>query len=236
MWEPQWAALTREHDVVRLDLRGFGESTERPEDGWSYAADVAATLAALGLERAHLVGASMGAGVAVEVALSEPRLVASLLLVAPGGPLIPRMTDQLRAFIDAENEAVERGDLDAGAAADVDWWLAGPHRGVETMDADLRALVHAMQHRAFELTLDWDEIEETEPDPPAGDRLAEILVPTLVLAGALDLDAIGEAAAAVVAGVPGARLVTWEDVAHLPSLERPDDFVTLVEEWLATLS
>lgn len=236
MWEPQWDALARHHDVVRLDLRGFGESAARPEAGWSYAADVAATLAALGIDRAHLVGCSLGAGVSVEVALTVPGLAASLLLVTPGGALITEATDQLREFWRAEGESLEAGDLDAAAAANVDWWLAGPHRDVDAMDPAARALVHTMQRRAFDLTADWDEIEEAELDPPATDRLAEIAAPTLVLTGALDIDAIGTAAAGVVAGVPGARLATWPDSAHLPSLERPDDFVTLVEEWVGTVA
>jgi len=104
------------------------------------------------------------------------------------------------------------------------------------LDPAARELVHTMQRRAFELTGDWDGIEEGELDPPATDRLGEIAVPTLVLTGSLDIDAIGVAAAGVVEGVPGARQVTWDDAAHLPNLERPDDFVTLVEEWLATLA
>lgn len=236
MWEPQWPSLTRQHDVVRLDLRGFGESVARPTDGWSHLADVIAALRALDIDRAHLVGASMGAGVAVEVALAEPELVASLLLVSPGGSLIPQMTEELREFARVEVRAMEAGDLDAAAAANVDWWLVGPRRGPDAVDAASREVVHAMQRRAFELTVGWDEIEEAELDPPAADRVSEIAAPTLVLTGALDIDAIGAAARSVLAGVPGARHVEWEDVAHLPSLERPDDFVALVEEWLATLS
>jgi len=236
MWDPQWASLTRHHDVVRLDLRGFGESTERPEDGWSYTADVAATLASLGVDRAHLVGCSMGAGVAVELALTVPGLAASLLLVAPGGALITEATDQLKEFWRAEGDPLEAGDLDAAATANVDWWLAGPHRAAADLDPGARELVHTMQRRAFELTEDWDGIEEAELDPPATDRLGEIAVPTLVLTGSLDIDAIGVAAAGVVEGVPGARQVAWDDAAHLPSLERPDAFVTLVEEWLAPLA
>jgi 3-oxoadipate enol-lactonase len=58
-------------------------------------------------------------------------------------------------------------------------------------------------------------------------------VPTLVLSGALDVDAIDDASAAVLAGVSGARQVVWPDVAHLPSLERPDAFLALLEEWVA---
>lgn len=236
MWEPLWKDLTRERDVLRVDLRGFGDSVDRPEGGWSHVADVTATLAALGIDRAHLIGASFGAGVAVEAALTRPPLVASLLLVAPGGALITQVTGELRAFIDAENEALEAGDLDAAAAANVDWWLAGPHRDVDSVDPAARELVHSMQRRAFELTDDWDEIEEADLDPPPTDRLGEITAPTLVLTGALDIDAIAVAAAGVVAGVVGARLVTWGDTAHLPSLERPEDFVSLVEEWLASLA
>jgi len=233
MWEPIWAALTAERDVVRVDLRGFGESTTRPSHGWSPAADVVATLDALGIERAHVVGNSFGAGVAVEVTLTRPDLIASLLLVAPGGALITRVTAELRAFIDAENAALERGDLEAAAAANVDWWLVSPSRGADAVDPDARALVHAMQKRAFEVTADWDEIEEAELDPPVTERLAEIAVPTMVLTGGLDLDAIGEAADGVLAGVTGARHTHWAGAAHLPSLDEPHAFTTLVKDWLS---
>ncbi len=144
----------------------------------------------------------MGAGVAVEVALARPALVASLLLLAPGGSLIPRMTDDLRAFATAENDALDAGDLDAAAQANVDTWLVGPGRDADAVPADVRALVHAMQRRAFELTADWDDIEEAEPDPEPLERLGEISAPTLVLTGGHDLSAIAEAADAVLAGAP----------------------------------
>lgn len=89
-----------------------------------------------------------------------------------------------------------------------------------------------MQRRAFELTADWEDLEH-ELDPPAGERLAEISVPTLVLTGGLDLDAIHGAADRVLAGVSGARRIDWPDVAHLPSMERPPEFTQLVTDWLA---
>ena len=236
MWDPLLPLLADAYDVVRVDLRGFGDSTARPADGWSHEADVVATLDALGVGRAHLVGASLGAGVAVEVALARPDLVASLLLQAPGGSLIPRMTDDLRAFANAENDALDAGDLDAAAQANVDTWLVGPGRDADAVPGDVRALVHAMQRRAFELTDDWDDIEEAEPDPEPLERLAEVSVPTLVLTGGHDLSAIAEAADAVLAGIPGARHVHWADVAHLPALERPADVAALTKEWLSTLA
>jgi 3-oxoadipate enol-lactonase len=57
--------------------------------------------------------------------------------------------------------------------------------------------------------------------------------PTLVLSGALDVDAIDLAATAVLGGVTGARQVVWPEVAHLPSLEKPAEFAALLGEWLS---
>jgi pimeloyl-ACP methyl ester carboxylesterase len=236
MWDPVWSALTADRDVVRLDLRGFGESTERPEGTWSPRADVLATLDALGIGRGHLVGCSFGAGVCVEVALERPEAVASLVLAAPGGALLTERTEDFAAFAAAEESALEAGDLDAAAEVNVVHWVDGPHRGPDVVPAAVRDAVRAMQRRAFDLAIDWpDEVWEAEDelDPGAPDRLGEVSSPTLVLCGALDLDNARSAAEATAAGVPGARLVTWPDVAHLPSMERPDDFVSLLLESLS---
>jgi len=236
MWDPVWDRLTAAHDTLRVDLRGFGESTAAPSDGWSLATDVLATLDALGLDRVHVVGASLGAAVGVEVALLRPAAVQSLVLLAPGGSLIPGRTDDLRAFAAAEDDALERGDLDAAAQVNVDTWLVGPGRAADAVPEDVATRLHAMQRRAFEIQLSWPEVDEAEPDPPMLDRLGEIAVPTLVLQGGHDLDAIVQAADAVAAGVLGVRRIDWPDVAHLPSLERPDDVVALVEEWIGRSS
>jgi 3-oxoadipate enol-lactonase len=236
MWEPLWEPLSSRRDVVRVDLRGFGDSTARPADLLSPRRDLLDLLTELGVGRAHVVGASYGAGVAVEVALDDPDRVASLLLVAPGGSLIPAMTDQLRSFAIAEDAALEAGDLDAAVEANLATWVDGPGQDPARVDAAVRALVGEMQRRAFELVVDWDDVEEDEPEPPALERLGELAVPTLVLSGALDLDAIDHAAQQVLAGVSGARQVVWPGVAHLPSLERPADFLALLDDWLAEVS
>jgi len=89
-----------------------------------------------------------------------------------------------------------------------------------------------MQRRAFEITAGRDDVEGLELDPPALDRLGEIGVPTLVLVGVLDLDAIHDATRRVTEGVAHARPVVWPDVAHLPSMEHPDDFLHLLLDWL----
>jgi len=138
MWDAQWPALAAERDVVRLDLRGFGESAVRPQGALSPVDDVLDTLAELDIERCHLVGASAGAGVAVEVALTRPEQVASLLLCPPGGSLIAEVTPDLRAFIDAERSALAGDDLDGAVEANLAWWVEGPERNAGGVDPTVR--------------------------------------------------------------------------------------------------
>lgn len=236
MWDPQWPGLTAAHDTIRLDLRGFGDSVERPAGTLSHPDDVLEALAALGVERCHLVGASLGAGVAVEVALASPATVASLLLVAPGGSLIAEATPELLEFARAEGAALREDDRDAAVDANLSWWVDGPRREAAAVATAVRDRVREMQRRAFDLTWEWDDIEEDEPDPPTVERLAEVRVPTLVLVGGQDIDAIHRAVDLVTAEVAGARRIDWPDVAHLPSMERPDDFEALVLDWLRTVA
>ncbi|MCA1782607.1 MAG: alpha/beta fold hydrolase [Dermatophilaceae bacterium] len=93
-----------------------------------------------------------------------------------------------------------------------------------------------MQRDAFEADRRLGDVEEIEIDPPARDGLAAVTVPTLVLTGAHDMDTIHAAADRVRRGVAGATLTEWSDTAHLPSMERPQDFSVLLEHWVTRLS
>jgi len=236
MWDPVWLELTGDRDVVRVDLRGFGDSAVRPEGAVSHPGDVLDTLSGMGIDRCHVVGASFGAGVAVEVALTRPSAVASLLLAAPAGSLLAEATPDLRAFFDAEATALERGDLDAAVEANLSWWVEGTRRSADQVDPSIRESVGRMQRRAFEVTAGWDDVEERELDPPALNRLGEIGIPVLVLVGGLDLDTVHDASERVVAGIAGARRVDWPDAGHLPSVEHPAVFTELLRAWVEDAS
>ncbi|MDX6358138.1 MAG: hypothetical protein QOH37_1192 [Nocardioidaceae bacterium] len=232
MWDQHWEALTRTHDVVRVDLRGFGESTAHVPEGWTAYDDVAKTLAALGIERAHLVGCSFGAGVAVELALADPRLAASLLLVSPGGVLFTERMPELAAYVAAEDAALEAGDLTGAAEVNVRWWVDSPRREPGEVPAEVRDAVRTMQLRVFEIGEDWEDLEgQLEPEAPG--RYAEVSAPTCVLVGGLDLDVVLRTADEVTGGIAGARRVDWPDTAHLLPMERPTEFVDLLGAWVA---
>ena len=77
----------------------------------------------------------------------------------------------------------------------------------------------------------WEADDEL--DPEAHERLARSPRPTLVISGELDIDAVRIAADHLLAGLRDVRAVVWPDVAHLPPMERPDDFAAQVLDWAA---
>lgn len=229
MWDDVMPHLSARHRVIRFDLRGYGD-TPLPDGPFVYAADAAALLAALGVSRAHVLGVSMGAGVALDLALGRPKLVDRLLLVAPGlsGWQWSKSMDEFDA---AETAALERGDLDQAAWLNVRFWLDGPTRGPEAVDESLRRRVFEMQRRALEL------------DNPAAEggwlvsdrhlRLAEVHAPTLVVVGELDQPDFARIARHLGERLPNARAEILPGVAHLPPMEAPEAFSRLVLDFLA---
>jgi 3-oxoadipate enol-lactonase len=233
MWDSQWAAFTASRRAVRYDARGYGE-TLPPSGPWSHHADLLELLDELAIRRAHLVGASMGAGIVVEATLAQPSLVASLVVAPPGGALYGTATDDLRSVWHEEIEALDRGDVDAAVEVNLRAWVDGNGRSPDAVDPAIRSFVGRMQRDAFELP-EWDPegAPETELEPPAHARLAEIECPTLVLIGELDQAASRGAADRMASTVPGVVTVAWPDAAHMLNLEHPAEFERLVLDFVA---
>jgi pimeloyl-ACP methyl ester carboxylesterase len=232
MWSPLVTALTPRRRVIRLDARGFGESLP-PAGPWSQHGDLLALLDELGVTRAHLVGASIGAGIVAEAALVRPDLARSLVLVAPGGALYGEAPAELRLIWDAEIAALDDGDLDRAVEVNLAAWVDGPARGPDAVDPAIRTFVGRMQREAFEIP-EWDPVEapEYELGPPASARFAELTCPVLVVVGEGDQTPTLATAERIAATAPDARLVVWPEVAHMLTLERPDAFAELLLRFL----
>ena len=227
MWEPQWEPFKRAHRVLRLDLRGFGRSPLEP-GRFSNARDLIETLEAHGFERGTLVGGSLGGRVALEVAVARPDLVSALVLVAPGLPGT-EPTEEIRAAWAEEEAALEAGDLDEAVEVNLRTWVDGPRRRPEDVDPAVRERVGEMQRRAFELQLPvGDDVEEQLLVPDLAQRVGEIEVPTLVVVGEEDVPYMHAIADRLIREIPGARRATIADTAHVPSMERPQEFDALV--------
>ena len=235
MWTPLVHDLAGRHRLIRHDVRGVGESLP-PTGPWSHHTALLDRLDEWLVPRVQLVGASMGAGIAVEAALARPGLAASLILVAPGGALLGDAPDSFRPIWAAEVEALDRGDLDAAVDVNLRAWVDGPRRGPDAVDPEVRAFVGRMQREAFEIPeWDADEAPEHELAPPASGRLAELECPVLVVVGDADDPAILDVGRRIADTAPRAQLVVWPDVGHMLPLERPASFAELVAGFVADL-
>ena len=235
MWEPQWASLAAAgHRVLRCDLPGFGR-TPLQRGPVSPAGEVVALLDAHGIERAAFVAASMGGLVALEIAIARPERVSALVLAA--APLPDHdFSATVTGGWEAEESALERGDVEAAVEACLRLWVDGPARRPDEVDPALRASVGAMQRQAFELQLAVGEDSEDVPlVPDVPERLGEIRAPALVLVGELDVadfrDIADRLARELAGAAGGARSIAG--AAHLPSLERPAAFDALAVPFLA---
>jgi 3-oxoadipate enol-lactonase len=231
MWDEQIPALSERFRVLRYDLRGFGRSSDAAAP-FNHVADLLALLDDLGLERAHLLGCSKGAGVCVDFALAHPSRVQSLVLVggAPSGfksdAEAPRQWDELVSLF-------KTGDFERAAELETQIWLDGASRSPDQVPAALRDRVRAMCRQAMEREA-ANEPHEQRAAANAIDRLDQITAPTLVLVGDLDAPYLVAAADLMAARLPNARRAVLQGTAHLPNLEQPEEFNRLVLEFLTS--
>lgn len=229
MWEAQLAEFANHYQVIRYDMRGFGR-TAMVEGPYSHHDDLRGLLDSLDVERAHLVGCSMGGGAVLDFALEFPERAGNLVLVGPavGGfrpdfdP--PRQWDELVA-------ADEAGDLGRISELEVQIWVDGPRRSPEDIDVSIRDLVREMNLIALENEASGLG-EEWEPEPPAVDRLPDIQAPSLLIVGEEDQPRVFAAADLLERELPNVRRVVIPGTAHLPNMERPEHFNRLVLDFL----
>jgi pimeloyl-ACP methyl ester carboxylesterase len=230
MWEPQWEPWSRELRLLRVDLRGFGQTPLDPGP-FAHARDVIEAVEQHGFERAALVGVSLGGRVALELAVARPELLSALVLVAPGLPGHD-WSEELRAAWAEEEAAFEAGDLDRAVEASLHTWVDGPRRRPEDVDPAVRSRVAEMQRRALELALGSAEDDEELFVEDLAQRLGEIRAPTLILIGEEDQPDMHAIAERLEREIPGARRATIAGTAHVPSMERPREFDELVLPFL----
>jgi 3-oxoadipate enol-lactonase len=231
LWEPQLDSFAQSHTVLRVDLPGFGNSPLETNPV-SFRGAVRDAMDTEGIDRAALVGVSLGGNTALELTLESPERVSALVLVGAGLP-DHEWSDEVTSFWAAEEEALERGDLDAAVDANLRTWLAGSRRRLEDIDPAQRELVGEMQKQAFRQQRGHEDVRMLRLDPPESERLAEVKVPTLVVTGDEDVADIHRIADRLAAGIPGAERATIAAAAHLPSLERPEEFDRIVLGFLA---
>ena len=221
LWEPVVPLLAERFRVVRTDLRFFGRSTG-PAAPWSWHDDVIGVLDELGIERAALVGLSLGGRLAVDVALAHPERLTALALVAPGlagHPAAPYTEEQADRYDAAEAE----GDFDGMLAVDLEVWAP---LGADERIARLWFATPDANPLPEFVTPRWPE------GPPAAERLGELSVPTLVVTVSQDPEGFREIGPLIASEAPNARHVEL-DSDHYVTLREPELVAATLLEFLA---
>ena len=222
MWsehlEPLAAAGYR---AVAMDLSGFGEAAVAPGEQAPWI-DVLATMDALELHEAALVGNSFGGAVALRVAVVAPPRVSALALISAPAPGVDPSSSLEEAWA-AEEAALDRGDLDAAVAAVLETWT------LPDAPTELRDRVATMQRRAYEQQVDAEDLEDA-PDPVEDDPgvLNGLDVPALVAVGDQDKPEFRRGAEVLAQSLPRARLEIIEGAGHLAPLEAAEAFRELL--------
>jgi pimeloyl-ACP methyl ester carboxylesterase len=227
MWDRQFERFAQRHQVIRYDLRGYGQSTV-PTQPYRHVDDLAALLAHLQVSSAALVGLSRGGGVALDFALTYPAQVEKLVLVDTvlGGY---RWSDEQRRLDQAVWEQARTQGVAVGKAAWLRHPLFAPALQQPAVAQQLEQMVNDYSGWHF---LHRDPEQRLEP--PAAQRLHEIHQPALVVVGGRDLPDFQQIAAQVATALPQARKIVLPGVGHLASMEAAEAFTGVVLAFLET--
>ncbi len=212
MWDPQAEALKDEFRVLRYDHRGHGESPAPPAPYTidDLAGDALALLDRLGVERATFVGLSIGGAVAITAALQAPQRFERLVLASTAAHFPPPEQWKERAA------TVRAQGVEAVADAALERWLTP--EAPDTMRQDLRAMLLSTPREGYAACC------EALGGYDARNRLHELTMPVLAIAGADDPTTPPAALQAIVDAVPDGRLHVVDRARHISNVERAEEF------------
>lgn len=222
------------HTTIVVDLLGHGRS-DAPLDPACHAierqaADLAVILRRLEAAPATVVGYSLGARLALRLAVAHPAVVRALVLESPSAGIVDAAERAVRRASDVELAVrLERDGLEAFVAA---WEVSSLFAAERLLPVSTQARIQAARrrNRPDGLAASLRGAGQGSMEPLVN-RLSSIDCPTLVIAGALDPVGL-ERARVVATGIPGARLVSLPGRGHAPHRESPAEFRRLLIDQL----
>jgi 3-oxoadipate enol-lactonase len=212
MWDPQMQAL-RDYRVLRFDTRGHGAS-DAPEGEYTIeqlGADARALLDALGVDRCHFVGLSMGGMIGQQLALSAPTRLLSLTLADTcsryPASVVPVWNERISLVRAQGMDAVLQPTLER-------WFTARFRQEQPHAVAGYIGCAHAIPRIDFT------------------SRLESLRFPTMVVVGAEDQGTPVAMAQEIAAAITGSELHVIDAAAHLSNVEQPDRFNAVLAAFL----
>ena len=224
LWDEQASALARERRVVRFDARGQGASDAPPGD-YSIARlgrDALDVLDAFGIARADVCGLSLGGATAQWIAIHAPERVVRLTLANTASRLGSAEAWESRRLVVLGEGIAVTADMAMSRFFSNDCRARNP-----SIVARLRAMLLANSAEGYAGCC------AALRDADFSRQVSSITAPTLVIAGGEDVSTPTAQAAALAAGIPGARLATL-NAAHLSNIEQPAAFTEALRAHLET--
>ncbi len=220
-WYKQLDAFGRTYRTIAVDYRDTGDSDPASE---SYtiadlANDAAFMLAALGVQRAHVVGISLGGYVGLQLVLSHPEQVEKLVLISTSATYIPpgpeMMAKLLQLQQDAQVDVSERMQQVLALVTAPGYFATHPQDWEWISQwARYRPQSQEAATRQMQACMTYDVSEQ----------LDHIQVPTLVVHGELDLRVAPENGRFLAEHITGARFILYPKTGHLVIIERAEEF------------
>jgi pimeloyl-ACP methyl ester carboxylesterase len=231
-WVDQVAGLRDRYRLTTFDNRAVGRSAAPPGPYAiaDFTADTLALMDALGLERAHVVGSSMGGAIAQELALAAPDRVASLVLNGTWCRGDRFLHEVFRSWIGAARKADSTRDF----LVAVNLWCFAPRIWNDgTMDGWLDAAERSPHPQSVDAFV---RSAEALLGHDTADRIGAIRAPTLVTVGELDLVLPPRFSRELAARIEGARLVVVPEAGHQPFQELPAEYNRILADFWVSLA
>jgi 3-oxoadipate enol-lactonase len=217
MWDPQVPALAGRYRLLRYDTRGHGGTDVAPGPYTleTLARDAAEMLDALGVERTHFVGLSMGGMIGQLLALTHPEKLRSLVLCDTSS----RVPADARPTWDERIRMAEAEGMEPHVEPTMGRWFTAPfrERRPDVLDR-VRAMIRTTDPKGYIGCCHAIKLLDLT------DRLTAIKVPTLILVGEEDPGTPVAASRAIHERIRGSRLVVIPSASHLSNIEQPDAF------------
>ena len=230
IWTFQNIPFARDYRTIAVDHRGHGLS-DKPASGYSIAemaADVVAILDDAGIDKAVLVGNSIGGMIAMQASLDAPERVIGNLILSSGTNIGASLPPEAGEAFQQDFEGAFAGLIEGCVSART---KRERPEVVEWADSVFRVPENFTREVFFANAGDPSGVFTWN----IADRLGEIAHPTLVIAGNEDQATPLELNQELADGIPNAQLKVVEEVGHFYQLERPADFSNDLRSFLKLL-
>jgi 3-oxoadipate enol-lactonase len=230
MWDEQFEEFSKSFLTIRFDLAGYGKSGVHNQD-FSLLKDMKSLLEFLQIDRAILIGLSVGGMLCMDFTLAYPEMVDKLVLVSTGLSGWGEVSSERKKFNEELNVYNQSGDIENSIQLMANTWVAGPFRLSDKVNQDIKIRFYDMVKTCF--SKERGKGKMILPATRTIDVVENINVPTLIVSPELDFPEFIEIAKFLNGKIKNSQLINIQGTAHMINMEKPTEFNNQVSCFLS---